>query len=226
MQQYVSVEEWENQRKNRITKINDAFARINGLKPELKRVTKNGRFACAYDRKFEQLCVIAWNELTNDIDISLFACEKLKSIEIGTVNYTKSVQVSSTKLGSALVGGVLLGGGGALIGAMLGKQGGAQEKTLTKYQFKITSSDQNTSDIAYDLRYSDDIEEVTEWVKVLRNLLNNRKLTTPDTKVKSAALSMKKPSSLADEILKLSKLHIDGILSAEEYQAAKSKLLK
>lgn len=193
MYKSMSISEFEAEKSNKRTAVDNIFSNILGMKIDQKKITETGNFAYAYDNNFEKLCVIAWNSMNNDFDIDVLETDKIKTIEIGTTNFTKEVHVSGTKLGSALIGGALLGGGGALIGAMLGQQGGKKNESYAMYQLQIATSDPKISNISHTLRMGTDADEVKDWVATFRGFLNTKKFSIGADKQKIAPDSRECP---------------------------------
>ena len=178
--------------------------------------------------------LIKYNEIIG-VDIS----------ENGNSVFNKS---TSSAVGRALVGGVLLGGVGAVIGGVTGKS--KEKKTIDSYKLTIQLIDINN--LTYEIEFVgaelelDELgkiifSDIKEYVgkinsalltiikanelmnqaKVLDQIANQKQIENQEVKVLQANSGF----SVADELLKLSELHKQGILTDEEYEIQKQKVL-
>lgn len=162
---------------------------------------------------------------------------------------------TASAVGRAIVGGVLLGGVGAVIGGVTGKN--KEKKTLESYNITIQMT--NMKEPSYVINLVDESFELDDSNKAkyeaiskfannikatLLNIIkaNEAKLNLAQAQV-AAVLNAKaqqqmlerketqaiepeeKTSSVADEIKKLSELHKTGVLTDEEFEEQKRKLL-
>lgn len=126
-------------------------------------------------------------------------------------------------VGRAVGGAILFGGVGAIVGSNTGRR----KKIVNSLQIKLTLT--TLSDpVAYihfistptktsTLKYKDATKAIQETVSILDILLRNRK-PAPSTAGTPAP-------SAADEIRKYKQLLDDGIITQDEFDAAKAKLL-
>lgn len=127
-------------------------------------------------------------------------------------------------LGSAVAGGVLFGGVGAIVG---GVTGGKKTKALcNSLKIKITFRDCYRQNIYIDL--------ITAQTKTSSIIYKSAYKTAQDAlsalqiacdKTSRNSTIEEKPISEADEILKFKKLLDDGIISQEEFETKKKQLL-
>lgn len=127
-------------------------------------------------------------------------------------------------LGRAVVGGVLLGGVGAIVG---GVTGGKKTKALcNSLKIKITFRDCYRQNIYIDLittqTKTSSIIYKTEY-KIAQDALSALQIACDYTSRNS--IVEEKPVSEADEILKFKKLLDDGIINQAEFEAKKKQLL-
>ena len=156
-------------------------------------------------------------------------------IEDNTVLFSKSVSV-----GGAILGGVLAGGAGMVIGGLSGET--KQEKNVSKVTIKIKIRDYSMPSLSIECFNSPELlgnKEIWSTHKVYREELHNAQeiadylsvIIDEVSKKKKTSLSkvaQNKPSSnssVADELAKLAALKDQGILTDEEFQAQKAKLL-
>lgn len=168
------------------------------------------------------------HEILNYVDILEVSFE-----ENGDQLYTKS---AGRTVGGAIVGGVLMGGAGAVVGGLSGDR--KQNKVIKNIDVKILIRSTNRSscvlhfkDIDRDLKtkevtdrdlYETYVKRANQAKDILSVIIDNTKQA-----IAPIAQPVVPPTlnSVADELSKLAKLKNDGILTEEEFQAQKSKLL-
>lgn len=131
--------------------------------------------------------------------------------------------VSSPSLGDAVVGGLLFGGAGAIIGS----SSKSYHKTIKTVVLRLSFDDikrpiHDLSFLAMHVAIPADkpyvkkiLEDVNNCYGSLAAIVAKRKESQTDVKTQS----------IADELLKLKKLLDDGVISKDEFEAAKRKLL-
>lgn len=153
--------------------------------------------------------------------------------ENGNQLYTKS---AGRTVGGAIVGGVLMGGAGAVVGGLSGAS--KQNKEIKSMDVKIllrsttrTSCVLHFKDIDRDLKTKDEtdrnlyeiyLKSANQAKDILSIIIDNAKKTIAPIAQPVVAPTSR---SVADELAKLAKLKADGILTEEEFQSQKSKLL-
>ena len=140
------------------------------------------------------------------------------------VNDVKSTETSnSSAIGRAVVAGVLTGGIGALIGGFTAKQ--EQVVNVNSVSLVLTFIDKPSSIIKIDLYRSgafwnkhtpqsaqDKANAIKSWIERMQS-----------QKTQSDQVNI--TVSLSDQILNLAQLHSQGLLTSDEFIAAKRKLL-
>lgn len=191
------------------------------------------------------LTLKAYNDyafVTDDVN-KFIAVVKPTSIQV--LRYSDIVSISyeengnnvyNKSLGGAVVGGVLFGGVGAIVGGSTAKA--TQNKEVKSMSIKIllksTSNSTiiltiyngaplNTKENADRMFYEGLMREVTGIKDIFSIIID---ITDKDSQVAASQISsMTKNVSVADELTKLAKLKDAGILSDEEFNAQKTKLL-
>ena len=169
--------------------------------------------------------------------------EVLKYSDIIEVSYeensTKLYSKSAMRtVGGAVVGSALMGGAGAIVGGMSGDlKSNLEIKTM---QIKLLLRDTKRTSLVLEFKDFDGVLKTKETAaqKLYEKFLENAKLAK-DTlsiiidKAKTSAapvqqveqISSVSPSGVADELAKLAQLKAAGILTEEEFNAQKAKLL-
>ena len=222
-------------------KVKDVFNYINASSLPRKKGEKStintreiGNYLFLMDEFFKVLVLVGPGsyEIFNYSDIIEVSYE-----ENGSQLYTKS---AGRTIGGAIVGGVLMGGAGAVVGGLSGAS--KQNKEIENMDIKIllrstirTSCVLHFKDVDRVLKTKEDADRklYEKYVKnanqakdVLSVIIDNAKqVSTPTAQPIAQPVVAPASSSVADELAKLAKLKADGILTDEEFQAQKSKLL-
>ena len=222
-------------------KVNDVFNYINASSLPRKKGEKStintreiGNYLFLMDDFFKVLVLVGpdHHEIINYSDIIEVSYE-----ENGSQLYTKS---AGRTIGGAIVGGVLMGGAGAVVGGLSGAS--KQNKEIENMDIKIllrstirTSCVLHFKDVDRVLKTKEDadrklyetyVKNANQAKDVLSVIIDNAKqASTPIAQPIAQPVVAPASSSVADELAKLAKLKADGILTEEEFQAQKSKLL-
>ena len=222
-------------------KVKDVFNYINASSLPRKKGEKStintreiGNYLFIMDDFFKVLVLVGpdCHEIFNYSDIIQVSYE-----ENGSQLYTKS---AGRTIGGAIVGGVLMGGAGAVVGGLSGAS--KQNKEIKNMDIKIllrstsrTSCVLHFKDVDRVLKTKEDADRklYETYVKNANQAKDVLSVIIDDAKQASAPIAqpITQPvvapasSSVADELAKLAKLKADGILTEEEFQAQKSKLL-
>lgn len=221
--------------------VKDVFNYINASSLPRKKGEKStintreiGNYLFLMDDFFKVLVLVGPDdhEIFNYSDIIEVSYE-----ENGSQLYTKS---AGRTVGGAIVGGVLMGGAGAVIGGLSGAS--KQNKEIKNMDIKIllrstsrTSCVLHFNDVDRVLKtkeeadrklYETYVQNANQAKDVLSVIIDDAKqasapIAQPITQPVVAPAS----SSVADELAKLAKLKADGILTDEEFRVQKSKLL-
>ena len=222
-------------------KVKDVFNYINASSLPRKKGEKStintreiGNYLFLMDDFFKVLVLVGpdCHEIFNYSDIIQVSYE-----ENGSQLYTKS---AGRTVGGAIVGGFLMGGAGAVVGGLSGAS--KQNKEIRNMDIKIllrstsrTSCVLHFKDVDRVLKTKEDADRklYETYVKNANQAKDVLSVIIDDAKQASAPIAqpITQPvvapasSSVADELAKLAKLKADGILTEEEFQAQKSKLL-
>ena len=222
-------------------KVNDVFNYINASSLPRKKGEKStintreiGNYLFLMDDFFKVLVLVGpgHHEIINYSDIIEVSYE-----ENGSQLYTKS---AGRTIGGAIVGGVLMGGAGAVVGGLSGAS--KQNKEIENMDIKIllrstirTSCVLHFKDVDRVLKTKDEadrklyetyVQNANQAKDVLSVIIDDAKqASAPIAQPITQSVVAPASSSVADELAKLAKLKADGILTDEEFQAQKSKLL-
>ena len=158
-------------------------------------------------------------------------------IENGDQLFTKS---TGRTVGGAIVGGVLMGGAGAVVGGLSGNT--QQNKVVKNMDIKVllrsteettcilhfmdSSNPLKTKEASDKTLYEVFLKNANKAKDLLSVIIDDAKQALPPFAPVISQPVTTQPSSVADELTKLAKLKADGILTDEEFQAQKAKLLR
>ena len=222
-------------------KVKDVFNYINASSLPRKTGEKStinareiGNYLFLMDDFFKVLVLVGpgYHEIFNYSDIIEVSYE-----ENGSQLYTKS---AGRTVGGAVVGGVLMGGAGAVVGGLSGAS--KQNKEIKNMDIKIllrstsrTSFVLHFKDVDRVLKTKEDadrklyetyVKNANQAKDVLSVIIDNAKqASAPIAQPIAQPVVAPASSSVADELAKLAKLKADGILTDEEFRDQKSKLL-
>ena len=221
--------------------VKDVFNYINASSLPRKKGEKStintreiGNYLFLMDDFFKVLVLVGpgHHEIINYSDIIEVSYE-----ENGSQLYTKS---AGRTVGGAIVGGVLMGGAGAVVGGLSGASKQNKEirnmdinillrstsRTSCVLHFKDVDRVLKTKEDADRKLYETYVKNANQAKDVLSVIIDNAKqASTPIAQPIAQPVVAPASSSVADELAKLAKLKADGILTEEEFQAQKSKLL-
>ena len=170
-------------------------------------------------------------------DYTLYKFSDLLETEILQDGETVTKTSRGSQVGGALLGGVLAGGVGAIIGGLSGST--TSDEEFSKITLKVLMNDtQNPvkliyflDEIAnvkkYDDRYKKANADSMDWHGVLKVIIQqvDKEDKRKYEQHEEVTANSRGNFSVADELKKLSDLHKEGILSEEEFNEHKKKIL-
>ena len=126
-------------------------------------------------------------------------------------------------LGSAIVGGALFGGVGAIVGGTVGKKRTKQE--ITEYKIKIVTKNTFYPNLYIDFLTAGKIKSGSFLYKLYHDNAQSI-LSALSIMVNTASEHNATSFSPADEIMKYKQLLDNGIISEEDFENKKNQLLK
>lgn len=207
------------------------LATMNYFTSTQEVIGSDGMSGLSVDEQRKKICLI--DHSTPDVITRIISYRDILSCEISEdgVEMTKTSRTS--QLGGALVGGLALGGVGMIVGGLSGKKVTAGK--VTRVDLRITVNDTKQpihiinflSNVAFDKRsgaYHAVIEKAKWWYAIIEVLIKQADIE--DKKAEAKEMNTTKPTpSIATELKLLSELRTSGVLSDQEFQEQKKKLL-
>lgn len=190
----------------------------------------------AYDETRNKICLVK-----KTYDFRIYDFRDILSAEIieNGETVTKTETKSKSRLGRAVVGGVLFGGAGAIVGGLTGKSESASTSTdyVTQIDLKVIVKDtQNPVHIISFLSgttvkqsglYKSTIEKAMKWQAIM-NVLISQADEKDNAGVEIEQFANEPPQKnnmVSAEIYKLLELKNHGVITEQEFEAQKKKLL-
>jgi hypothetical protein len=195
----------------------------------------DGKSGIAVDEVRQKLCVIR-RENGQILERILFPVE-LVSVELFEDGSSVTKTMRSSQIGGALIGGIAMGGVGAIIGGLSGKTVTSNKIKRVDLRLVVDDTVSPLHDVTFmnvegnknGLIHTHAMSQARHWHGILEVLIKRA-----DAEVRSTAGSALRPpsilpststNSIADELGKLAGLRAAGILTNEEFDHQKTKLL-
>lgn len=231
--------EWENNKKKaRGELLNNKFAEIENFTASKQINSFDGFYIFAIDESNEKIAYVT------ELDKTIIEFANIIGVELIEDGNTVSKKSTSRTIGGALVGGALTGGVGAIIGGLSGSSTQKNKvsslsvkihlRSLDKPSLLIKCFDSRTMTTEHKASIETDgnieswkykfgkqnADEIKDLISVIIDRIDSK--TVP---VQETTITTKPTNSLADELLKLNELKEKGILTEEEFNNQKNKIL-
>jgi hypothetical protein len=206
---------------------------IPNFTPSQSFMGVDGRTGFAIDEKRAMLCLISKTDEFVSTRLVLYA--DIVSVELTEDGSSITKTSRSSQLGGALVGGVLLGGVGAVVGGLTGSTKTSQK--IKNVNLRVVIDDtksplhnvsfQNVEGARDGLIHNAALTQARHWNGLFDVVIRRAdQARIRDVNVANPVEVKDKPSgSLADELKKLADLKADGVLTNDEFQTQKQRLL-
>lgn len=218
--------------------LNTIFYGIEGFFVSRKIIGNDGNSGIAVDEQNNTVCLLTGE--APFVKNKVIQYKDILESEILEDGESLTKTSRGSQLGGVLLGGLVLGGVGAIIGGLSGKK--TNIDTIKRIDLKIVINDINepifflnllnvsnvlSTDEGYkksDNKYQIAIQEARKWNSIISILI--KKADEEDKKKEETLNNVSNNSlSISDEIRKLKLLLDDGLLTNEEFEIQKSKLL-
>lgn len=222
-----------------VSNVNKRKEQLNSILKSTKNfsssftvINSDGRYLISTDDNRRKILYIVDNSNKKHI----FDYENLISVEILEDSNTTFSKSTLRAIGGGLIGGVIGGGVGAIVGGLSGSNNG--KKKIKEVQVKILLRNYSKSAIYINclessgVNWDSDSSVYTNAIKEARRIADKLSVIidlidreTKTTKTSSIKHSDSPDTSIANEIERLYSLKKKGIISEEEYEKLKAKLL-
>jgi len=230
------------EKKSKVARFDENIRNLKDFKVSQKFVGYDLNSAILVDDKAKKICIFY-----DENEYKKFDYKDILESEIVEDGLTVTKTSRSSQIGGALLGGVLAGGVGAIIGGLSGSSSSQQE--VLKVDLKVVLNDIDkpvalinflTADVIDldgkpfpikkdDIKYTSKISEANHWHGLISVLI--RQADDEDKRKEKAEKNFNnidnnnQSLSVADELKKLHNLVKEGILTQEQFDAHREKLL-
>jgi hypothetical protein len=228
------------------TKVETIISNVEGFNQSQKYISSDYSSIIAFDDRNNRICIlenqnphpteridntvfVSLKEENFDYKISNFECREILQSEIIIDGESVTKTSRGSQIGGAIIGGLLTGGVGAIIGGLSGKKN--TNDTITKIHLQLTVNDTNkpVRTIMFidekkalkkdNPKYKEGHDKATHWHNLISVIIKRA-----DDEDRLSGKN-ENNTSKADELTKLAQLRKDGILTDEEFNNQKQKLL-
>ncbi len=221
--QFLMTSEKQNEMRSTLAKVDD-------FSPTQQVMGDDGNTGLAIDEKKQKVALIKILGGALVVDY-----KDVISCEIFEDGSTITKTIRSSQIGGALVGGIALGGVGAIIGGLSGKTKTDNKVKRVDLRLIINNTASPLHDIVFmnfecdknTMVYQTAIKNARHWHGLMEVLIKRADIesSAQHTPLPIPEKSEIKPASVADELRKLLELRDAGVLTDSEFQQQKSKVL-
>jgi hypothetical protein len=190
---------------------------LHGFRPSQKIMAMNNT-AIALDEQSRRLCLIKEPHGCASVKVLPYRDVVESEVIENGVSVTKTSR--SGQVGGALVGGLLLGGVGAVVGGLSAKKTTTNRVTSVDLRVVVNDTREPTYTMRFPLR-----QQADHWYALISLIIRQADKEEGTTANPSGRQDAPTPRWVADEIAKLSALMEKGLITRGEFQAQKARLL-
>jgi hypothetical protein len=207
--------------------LSNRIKSIKNFKTSDKFVSKNGKSGIAIDKFKKEVCLFYPSGMSKIVPYNdIISCE----IYEDGFEMTKTSRTS--QIAGVAVGGLLLGGAGAIVGGLSGKRRSLNKINSINLRIIINSVNMPSISINFlnveckknSVICKEAQDEVQCWYSMLKVIIKQADIDNSNTKTINQQ-NHPENTLIADELRKLVELKNDGILTNEEFESQKKKLL-
>lgn len=223
----------EKRKKERGEEMMKRISTMPDFTPSTKIVGVDNLYTFMVDNTRKKICYI------NSIGKRIIPFDKILKVELIENGTTISSKSTIRTVGGSFIGGAIAGGAGAVVGGLSGNS--KNIKKISSVQVKITIREINDPSFIIDAfnaqtmtiegkpikpdslegyKYKQGLTHANRIVDILRVVIDE-----VDNHSNITANNIQQNTSIADELKKLADLKRDGILTQEEFDIQKAKLL-
>ena len=236
----------ENEITDKKKSMEEKLDALSDFSPSQKVIGIDLKSGIAVDEGRKKICLI--KQIIKDIEVDLPSFQDYLSIELEVISFrdilssevyvdgeTVTKTARSSQLGGSLLGGLVLGGVGAIIGGLSGTKTSSNKVNRIDLRITVNRTENPIHDINFmniiseknESVYNHTMEQVRHWHGLMEVII---KRADSEDDAKQRELTEKAPKlistgSVADELAKLGELKKQGLLTDEEFLSQKAKLL-
>jgi hypothetical protein len=214
--------------------MEEKLVALNDFTPSQKIMGNDGNSGISIDEERKKICLIEQN--TGNIALDVLTYSDILSSEVFEDGLTITKTARGSQLGGVLIGGLVLGGVGAIIGGLSGKKTSSDKVNRIDLRITVNRTNSPVHDINFmnikgkknGFIYNAAMKQARHWhslLKVLIERADSEDIAKERGEVNEST-QMQSKGSVADELVKLAQLQKQGLLTDAEFKAQKAKLLK
>lgn len=212
--------------------VSKEIKKQSGFTASQEFIGVDGAGGVAIDESRELLCLVSRRGAV--LESRLVAYADVVSVELTEDGSSITKTSRSSQLGGAVVGGVLLGGVGAVVGGLTGSKKTSQK--IKRVDLRVVIDDtksplhnvcfQNVEGARGGLIHNAAISQARHWNGLFDVVIRRGdQARVRDVNIVENQKDARPSGSVADEIKKLADLKADGVLTDDEFQTQKQRLL-
>ena len=224
-------------------RVSEMEEKLNGLKnfnATQKVMSVDGKTGLAIDEKGKKICLIEYDN--GNIALDTMPYKDVLASEISENGNTVTRSSRSSQVGGALIGGLALGGVGAIIGGLSGKTVSSDNVQRIDLHLIVNRTNSPVHSISFfetmggdddsgikksSAAYQEIMQEVRHWHSLLQVIIHQ---ADEDDKIKEREVAQKtmnstEHKSVTDQIRELVALRDQEVISDKEFTTLKEKLL-
>lgn len=213
-QPFIFTLSWKDITEDRVKKAIAATEKNNELKKIFKPTNKIDKYI-EFDGNNR-----LWKAVSSSI---IYGYDEIISFEL----WEDGESITKGGLGSAIVGGAMFGGAGAIVGGVTGKK--TTKKEIREYGLRIITRNEMSNQVYINFLTTGAIKSggitYNLYKSFAQKIISELTVITDSLKVTQNTGNIPENISGAEEILKFKKLCDDGIITQEEFEAKKKQLL-
>lgn len=218
-------------RKDKLKAMEDYLLELPDFTATQKFIEESGGSGLAIDETQKKVCLIGNEDQGPSGRIMTY--RDILSSEIFENGTSVSKTSRSSQIGGALIGGLALGGAGMVIGGLSGKSKSTEKVSRVDLRITVNDTKKPIHDIAFmnigglsckkgSPVYKEAMNNARHWHGLI-DVVIKRADSEDQNNLKPSHDNIH--TSIADELIKLAALKENGVLSPEEFQQQKTKLL-
>jgi hypothetical protein len=216
---------------NRKRAMEQKLSELDDFEATQKIMGNDGSSGIAIDEGRKKACLI--KQGPGEVVLDVCSYRDILAAEIFEDGQTITKTSRTSQLGGTLIGGLALGGVGAIIGGLSGKQVSSQKPSRIDLRIAVNRTESPLHDINFmntecakdGIIYTLAMQQARHWHGLIAVLIRRADEEDKNAVVEKETRPQLSSQSVSDELRKLVQLKAEGVLTEEEFAAQKVKLL-